>query len=84
MNDETYYLATAPDWQPGGGLVLGPEDRIQLCRDLEEAVELAGDIGGYVVEVTLEPGSVTKDPAELRHPFVTAPIPPRRVRVLGT
>jgi hypothetical protein len=37
-----------------------------------------------VVEVTLEPGAVTKDPAELRHPFVTAPISPRRVRVLGT
>jgi hypothetical protein len=84
LNDETYYHVTASDWQPGTGLTLGPDDRILLFQDLETAVELAGDVGGYVVEVMLEPGAVTKDPAALRHPFVTTPIPPRRVRVLGT
>ena len=82
--DEAYYHVTAPDWQPGAGLTPGPDGRIPLFLDLESAVERAGFVGGYVLEVTLEPATVTKDPVELRNPFTTTAIPPRRVRVLGT
>ena len=84
LMDETYYHVTSPDWQPGAGVSLGPDGRIPLFPDLESAVERAGDVGGYVLEVTLDPATVTKDPVELRNPFATAPIPPRRLRVLGT
>jgi hypothetical protein len=42
------------------------------------------DVGGYVLEVTIEPGPMTGDPVGLAQPFTTEAIPPRRVRVLGT
>jgi hypothetical protein len=80
---ETFYAASPPTWQPGEPLTPGGDGRVQLFTDLEQAVEEVGEYGGLVLEVSVEPGVVTKDPWGGR-PYATEAIPARAIRVLGS